>query len=92
MTAQKIQRRYQWQAKHGEVVTIDPFEKLDAETFELIGADARGRGITDHIQIVVEKPIRESTHGKPCHADVLEQHRIIADKGNGRIKFMRLAG
>ena len=31
------------QAQHGEIIAIHPFEKLNAETFELIGADARGR-------------------------------------------------
>ena len=37
---QEIQRRQKRQSEHREIVAVDALEQLNAETFELIGADA----------------------------------------------------
>ena len=43
-----------------------------SNSFGFGGTNACRRGVADAIQIVIEKAIRECTHGKPRHANVLE--------------------
>src|SRR5580700_9734755 len=57
--AQEIQRRYERQTQNGEILTIHTLEQLDAETFQLIGADAFRRGISDHVEVMFHEAIRE---------------------------------
>src|ERR1700722_15909446 len=92
VAAKKTQRRQQRQAEHGEIVAVEPFEQLNAKTFELISADARRRGIADDLEIVVEELVRNRPHGQAGDADMFEQHYTILDKGDRRIKLVGAAG
>ncbi len=57
------------------MVALDALEQLDADAFELIAADARGRRVADRVEIAVEEAIGERAHGQVRRIDVLEQHR-----------------
>ena len=48
---QEIERCQQRQSQDREIVAFDPFEQLDAETFNLIGADTRRRRAADGVEI-----------------------------------------
>ena len=90
--AQEIQRRHQRQTKHGEVVALHAFKQLDAKTFDLVGADARGCGIANSIKIKIDKSVRQRAHGQPGDGFMFEQRRSVLHEGDRRMQFMTAAG
>src|ERR1700722_6848145 len=77
---QKFQCLQERQAQYGKIVAVDTLEKLNAEAFQLISADARGRGGPRGLQIKIKKLFRKRAHGQPRRADIFEHDRTILHK------------
>src|SRR6185312_765727 len=62
---------------------------MDADTLELVGADAVESCISGHIEIVLKKAIGEVPHRQSCSIDTGEQHRFISHQDERRMQLMR---
>ena len=74
------------------MIALDTLEQMDAEAFELIGADADGNGFSRRVEIGDNFRLAKLPH---CHSrdeDAFEQYLAIARHGNGRVQFMAAAG
>ena len=60
------------QTENGEMVALDALEQMNAELFELIGADTFEHRRAGRVEIGVEKVVRQASHGQACGIDRLQ--------------------
>ncbi len=90
--SQEIKCGQKRQTEDREMIRLDAFEQVHAKTLELIGANAGHYGGTGGLDVGIEKPVAECTHGHARNLHRFVQHLAGAYKRNGRMQLMRLAG
>src|SRR5664280_1599942 len=86
---QIIEQWQQRQAENGEIVAVDALEQMNADAFELIAADARQSGVPRHVEIILEKAVRNIAHGQPRAVDATEQHGAVAHQRQRGMQLVR---
>ena len=75
------------------MIALDALEQMDAEPFELIGADAGRHGLAGRIEIGCRSRPRSICRiVMRAIDDILEQYLAIARDGDGGIQLMAVAG
>src|ERR1700719_4062843 len=71
------------------MVALDVLKELNSGFLQLIGTDACGNGVSNDIEVGLQKRVAELAHGEPRNLTMLKQHEIIARDRNRRVQLMR---
>ena len=89
--AQFGEQRQKRQAENGEIIALDPLEKLNAETFHLVAANAFQHLIAQPREIFLQKGVGETSHGERRAIRMTPDDRIALRNGDTAMQDMRLA-
>lgn len=74
------------------MVPFNSLEQLDTDFLELVSPDAGQRLRPDRIEIGINQPIRERSHGQARCLDVAEHNTLVAHDCDRRVQLMAAAG
>ena len=74
------------------MVALDAFEQMHAKRFQLICPDTGRYRLPGLVQIGFDLAFTQAPHGHSGNADIGKHYLAVVRNGNGRVKFMRIAG
>jgi hypothetical protein len=87
-TAQGGEERKQRESQNSRVIAFDGLEKMNAETFELVDADAVEHIRPCQIEIEINGILRQRAHGKMCAGDKVFDHLPTDGQSSGGVKIV----
>src|SRR3990170_1641015 len=88
---ERVEERNERQAEDREIVALDLFEQLNAESLELIGADRAEDILAGGGEVAADELGRQLSHGERRHRRLRPDGFAIGDDGDGGVKRMPLA-
>src|ERR1700756_5577784 len=70
------------------MVAVDPLEQMHAETFKLVGTDARRYRVARRVKIGGDFCFAQLSHGQASDRDMVEQDVSVPCDSDGRVEFM----